>query len=759
MIDISKAFGTSGEPVSEFFQRPGVGYYIPLYQRDYSWDSENIEQLMEDICSGVEALLTDDEVILFLGTIILVKEMNPAANIQPQDNRALPPRIDNVIDGQQRISTIALLACLLYRRIFEVKKKLPADTMYVDLQSEIRSKLLTLEDLFSVDLRRGRPARKPIIVRGSVDRWTFDGDDADNYKSDVSSFLAAFIRAVSDETEFPPIPPTQLVGGNLKLINKWLKDVEEAHEGRNDVFPPAWQIIEKISEENLWSYSRPELVELIVNRQSPMSTLEKRLCSIVQLFAFTHFFLQRCCFTLIEPVSNNWAFDMFQSLNATGTPLTAIETFKPMVVNYINSNGGGFKGSKSETYFKPVDSLLSGIRSAAQKSKLTNEYLTTLALTHDGTKLSSQFSAQRRWLDTEYSECGTVADHEEFIRRMGDLATYWSDVLGFNPNRYTVIPRTEEAPEEDRKLAALCVLYLKAANHKMANTILSRFYSQVVRGKSNAENEFVFACKVIAAFFTLWRAALPNTGLDDVYRRLLRIGETFGQMSWEGNPEALTVGNLKTSLTKELKDKGVWNKDDWMNKATQYLRYDNAKEVCRFALFVTSHDTIVDPDEPGLMKIGATGSRPYLDPAKWVADDFRSIEHIAPQRQRLTEDSLWDKELYENDDYQRIGNLTLLPIEINSSAGNKRWIDKRIYYLHLAETNPDNLAVLEKEAKDNNVVLAAETIDLLKRTPHKHHIAPIVQLTAEQQWDKALVEKRTLRMCEILWDRIRPWLE
>jgi len=37
-----------------------------------------------------------------------------------------------------------------------------------------------------------------------------------------------------------------------------------------------------------------------------------------------------------------------------------------------------------------------------------------------------------------------------------------------------------------------------------------------------------FACKAVAAFFTLWRSALTNTGLDDVYRKLFR-----DQMSWE----------------------------------------------------------------------------------------------------------------------------------------------------------------------------------------------------------------------------------
>jgi uncharacterized protein with ParB-like and HNH nuclease domain len=119
-VEISQAFATSSETISDFFQRPGVGYYIPLYQRPYSWDTENIDQLIADISSGVDALLADENNIRFLGTVILVKESNPNVNINPQDRKALPTRIDNVIDGQQRISTIALLACLLYQRLYEI---------------------------------------------------------------------------------------------------------------------------------------------------------------------------------------------------------------------------------------------------------------------------------------------------------------------------------------------------------------------------------------------------------------------------------------------------------------------------------------------------------------------------------------------------------------------------------------------------------------------------------------------------------------
>ena len=49
MLDIANAFTTQGLPVGDFFQRPNVGFYIPLYQREYSWDDGNIDQLMEDI--------------------------------------------------------------------------------------------------------------------------------------------------------------------------------------------------------------------------------------------------------------------------------------------------------------------------------------------------------------------------------------------------------------------------------------------------------------------------------------------------------------------------------------------------------------------------------------------------------------------------------------------------------------------------------------------------------------------------------------
>ena len=482
-MDISRVFTNKSESVANFFQQPGMGYYIPLYQREYSWDEENINQLIEDICSGVNDVGDGvPDAIHFMGTLILVTETNPIDNIRPLDQRALPSRVDNVIDGQQRISTIALLACQLYQKLSEIRDLASNDQAFDDIQETVDAYLSTFLEVISVDLRRGTPSRKPIIIRASVDQWTWDGGD-DNYKSEISSYLASCISSITNKLSFPQAKKGSLVSKNIKRINLLLKQVEKAHE-HTDVsteldFPAAWILIKRFPEIELWNYPRPNLVNVVTHRSSPISEEEGRACSLIQMITFCYYLLQRCCFTVIQPISDVRAFDMFQSLNATGTPLTAYETFKPLVVNYIESDGNSrFKGSKSEEYLEPVGQWLSSGKSAAAKSKLTNEYLTAFALTYDGSKLSKQFSTQRRWLNARYEDCSSAYDKENFIHQMGDLAQYLDKIYDSNSvNIY--MDGTQNIPEPDRSVASLCVRYLQKANHKMANIVLSRFYSGV----------------------------------------------------------------------------------------------------------------------------------------------------------------------------------------------------------------------------------------------------------------------------------------
>ncbi len=389
---------------------------------------------------------------------------------------------------------------------------------------------------------------------------------------------------------------------------------------------------------------------------------------------------------------------------------------------------------------------------------MTNEFLTTYALQRSGEKISSQFSRQRRWLEKKYSGLKSNEEREEFVRQMGDLSCYWVDVLQFNPSQAIAISGTNEESDKEKKLGALCALYLRDAGHKMANTILGRFYAHVNRKEEDAPKEFLEICKIVASFFTIWRSALPNAGLDDVYRTLLRGDEKkrVPKLSWEGKRTDLQLSYLKKYFKQILEKKEIASKESWKKRSLQYFRYNHANVVCRFALFVTAHDTIIDFDNPGLMKVGTEGTHPFLGPENWISDHFKSIEHIAPQKPKDKE--RWDSDLFENDNFQLIGNLTLLPLEINISAGNSGWVQKYIYYRHLSEEDPNNLDELAKLSKDMGVHLQSQTVELLKRTPHKHHINPIVEVGEKGLWNLELVNKRTERICDILWDRIYGWL-
>ena len=83
-----------------------VDYYfqIPYYQRPYAWTDKEVGELLDDIC---EAETNNRESPYFLGSIVLEKKEG--------HNHA------DVIDGQQRLTTLTILFCVL-RELSESKE-------------------------------------------------------------------------------------------------------------------------------------------------------------------------------------------------------------------------------------------------------------------------------------------------------------------------------------------------------------------------------------------------------------------------------------------------------------------------------------------------------------------------------------------------------------------------------------------------------------------------------------------------------------
>jgi hypothetical protein len=208
VLNIEQSFLTENRSVLDFLNQSGQGLYIPLYQRDYSWDSDNIEQLLEDLSRGIQRIASGEvnngnKEIRFLGTIITVIESN-RNNIYPVDIQAVPSRIEKLIDGQQRVSTIALMSTLLTKKLTEIKTKIKSNNpIYGNIIEICDIWINKLLPIFSFDLGRGTPRLKPKVIRGAIDYWTREADVDVAYKSELSNYLGHFIKAYSENTQLP----------------------------------------------------------------------------------------------------------------------------------------------------------------------------------------------------------------------------------------------------------------------------------------------------------------------------------------------------------------------------------------------------------------------------------------------------------------------------------------------------------------------------------------------------------------------------
>lgn len=761
LLNIEKSFLTDNRSVLDFFNQSGQGLYIPLYQRDYSWDSDNIEQLIEDLSRGIQRIASGDVIddskeIRFLGTIITVVEPN-RDHIYPVDIQAVPSRVEKLIDGQQRVSTIALMATLLIKRLTEVKSKLKDDNPVLEQVNEICKDWIDkkLQHIFCFDLGRGIPPLKPKIVRGAKDYWTKDKDVDIAYKSELANYLGHFIKAYFDKTPLPCLSKEKygntLLYQNGRRIESWLnKVVSVAHENNNDdEFPSAECILKYFSQDLLWQFERPDLVEIVnLKDYTDKKSNSYIISELVQVLSVCHFLLDRCCFTIIQPTDDDWAFDMFQSLNATGTPLTAIETFKPTVVNSVDSDGEGhqFKDSESDKSFKKVEAFLSEATTAAQKNKRTNDYLTSFFVSYDGRTMSTHFSYQRKVLNEVYMSLDTLEGKENFVRKMGNYAEFYQKWLKYDGKNNSLFPLLECSADAD--LASMLILFLKSSNHKMAITILATFYNAVIENKAGAVQDFLNIVKAVSAYYFLWRSTNSNSGLDVTYREL------FKKMVSRN----ITVDDVKQHFREELDKKGVGTEIAWKDKAKDNFRYNKAgRDVTRLALFVSAHDTIPDDSNKGLIKIGKNECAKYLCLDRWLSDSLKTVEHIAPQ---TNNGNLWDVDLYDNhiESFQSIGNLTLLPQDLNSSAGNRGWKEKLLYYKCVAEKDPEKINKILNNAKALKIIINSSTLEMLESSEFNDYLSSVSSLSENDKWDRNLVDRRSEVMLDIIWQRISKWL-
>ena len=235
--------------IDDVFKKDASFYYvIPKYQREYTWSTPHWKDLYDDI--------SENDLGYFIGSIICIDNTVNAYNSSPLE----------VVDGQQRLTTLSLLLAAIYTKLRQYKDQLAEDD-----EDELPS--------LRKSLRNGN-APHELILSPQI-----QGNNLADYLAVMAD--AGIIKAAKKENYW----------GNRKIarcykyfIGRLEQDIEEGDSPVNVLL----QIKKKVSK----------------------SVLVK-----------------------IEVGNHAEAYTLFESLNNRGTPLTAIDLMKNVVLARAENAG------------------------------------------------------------------------------------------------------------------------------------------------------------------------------------------------------------------------------------------------------------------------------------------------------------------------------------------------------------------------------------------------------------------------------------
>ena len=766
-INLSKEYRSTGESVEDLFGRREEGFFVPHFQRNYTWETDNINQLFDDLVIGVQGLSENNNMATFLGTTILLLMDDASMTVDSNVKNIEPTAVLQVIDGQQRIATISLLSVQIIANLRTLLCNLPNESPYDILNVVGEEYINRLKSLYTVKLGRGASTTlEPKIIRAGDDKWTPRGAESD-YTSPIARCISTFIRT-DNISEFQDILEKQndtKVFRNVKLLTECLVKVCEANI--NELFP-----VTNITENHILEYVlgnttddvKSGIKNILNNKVDDPTKADYCGAASYQLMLLSYYLLHRCGVIRLLATQEEWGFDMFQALNATGTRLTALETFRPQVIKVEENNNNNIDWDKSmaSKHLARIDKLIEVTKTNEQKNKRTNDLLSAFALRFEGHKLSNKFSEQRKWLTEVYED--KLPTYDNKLQGLGMLANtadfYYYSWYMDDDSKSDYVEKLGE--HKDKALASLLIQYLRNANSRLSAPILSHYFRNVDEDQGNID-EFVQSVKACAAFFTLWRSAVFSTsGLDDIYRSYFK--NYFNQAKKSNNKNIVqfkpgTAMNLRSHFLDALKNKGIEEKGKWITVAKKNLLYTELKTVCRFMLFLAGHDRKRSDsvDMKGLSEEGINGICPLLTLNAWKSYNNKSIEHVAPQKP--PEGHAWDKTIYTSEIQHQVGNLILLPSTLNNFAGNNEWAVKFVYYSLVGNANNETYDILKKELEEKEIKLSKRAINnLINTIVYSCSVAPILSLEDNGKWNAAFINKRTDQILNIAGDKLFNWL-
>ena len=530
---------------------------VPLFQRPYVWDEENQwAPLWQDVRRTAELRLDDPSSAAthFLGAIVLQAQPNPTGTLQ----------LRQVIDGQQRLTTLQLLM----------------DAAAGVLESLARDKL----------------ARRLEGLTENSDEYV-DADEDVVKVQHTNRDRSGYHEVMRAE---PPVDHASLEHADSLLVRahryfgqqvaSWLG------EETDPVFPQRASVLTGVLTQGL---------QLVV----------------------------------IDLEADENSQEIFETLNARGTPLTAADLVKNLVFQRLAAEGIDTRRAYEEEW--PFESsfwereVSAGRYLVSRSSLFLNQWLVSRL----GEEISPKQTFPRFKQFVEHSAGASMAVLLPVLRQQAELYENWT--------------RRAADPHADLGAVELSVYRSQAAQLELLKPVLIWLH------EPGAEHDPAVVDRVVRAVESwVFRRSLLRLTTADLGRVVADLIRTHRSV-----PSVELPARVEAFLSRLGSVSSHWPGDEAVRRAlateAAYRRFSRA----RLRVYL---EAVEDHFR------GYTGTSPRSSAR--VSRGKYPIEHLLPQKW----ETHWDVEepaakLVRNEHVHRLGNLTLLTQALNSAVSNGPW--------------------------------------------------------------------------------------
>lgn len=516
----------------------------------------------------------------------------------------------------------------------------------------------------------------------------------------------------------------------------------------------------------------------------------KKTNSSIGVIISEFFHLRTFCGNLINDVyfseiictDEDLALEIFTALNTTGIPLTVLETFKPIVYEVARTMDTEHKlrpvnSDIIKQYDKIQNDYLNGTRvngidySKINRSDHNSEIKGLLTSfhhywkTHLPVRADGSEREQRKFLKEVLNDEKSYEDKINFLKEIFELAhfkrRYWNRKIRCGQkNFYTDVHTSNEA--------YFFIRMLKEASFELVIPIIHKFEQDYIHSprdnKDHAQDRLNNNIITLALFTLYYRICHESTsGIDDIFRNLMEQLQINYKSVRNGK---FTENNeLRKFLFSRLEGNNIDTFNAWYSLVESKNLYKGKQNkiflktmhrvVSKYSKIDAEYDKSTEKYNYCrlLFSDKTDESQEEIHFADLYSHKLNSIEHLYPiSKKESTVDELEWKWL------DSIGNLSTLPISINSSLQDNDYKHKELIFRAYSEKTP-NIERKEaaKQLKAEGVTIT-ETIKLVIKGDLK--IGGRSSLTTHEILGKECpkniedIKERGKNICEVFHDII-----